>query len=268
MKNILITGSTDGIGKATAIALSKMGHNIIIHGKDIEKGRMVLNEIKKKSENNNIDLKIADFNSLEEVKRLGSDLKKEYSKLDVLINNAGIYSNKKQFTKDGIEATFGINHLAHFLLTNLILDIILRSEDGRIINVSSMIHASSIDFDNLQGEKFYDGGNAYSLSKLCNILFTYKLAEKLRNTGVTVNCLHPGVINTKLLRAGWGGSGSSVEQGAKTSVYLAVSDEVKGVTGKYFMNMKAVKSHDITYDREAQDRCWDLSMKLVKRFMN
>ena len=187
--------------------------------------------------------------------------------LDVLINNAGVYSSEKKFTKDGIELTFGVNHLAHFLLINLILELMLKSKEGRIINVSSMIHANSIDFDNLQGEKYYDGSYAYSLSKLCNVLFTYKLADELKGSNITVNCLHPGVINTKLLRAGWGGGGASVEQGAKTSVYLAVSDEVSGKTGNYYMNMKAVRSHDITYNKEIQDKCWNVSMKLVSEFL-
>ena len=267
MQTVLVTGSTDGIGKATAMVLAEKGFNVIVHGKNRKKGEEVVDEIIEKSGNRNITLKIADLTSLKEVKKLADSLKNDYKKLDVLINNAGIYSIKRQLTRDGLEATFAVNHLAHFLLTNLVLDLILKSVDGRIINVSSMIHASSIDFNNFQGERYYDASYAYSLSKLCNVLFTYKLAEKLKGSNVTVNCLHPGVINTKLLRAGWGGGGSSVKQGAKTSIYLATSEDVSGVTGNYFMHMKAVKSQDITYDKEVQDKCWNISLNLVKGYM-
>ncbi len=168
---------------------------------------------------------------------------------------------------DGYELTLTVNHLAHFLLTNLIISLLEKSKDGRIINVSSMIHADSIDFDNLNGDKYYSGSYAYSLSKLCNVLFTYKLTRLLSNTNITVNCLHPGVINTKLLRAGWGGGEASVVEGARTSVFLATSDEVKGISGKYFVNMKEAKSKPVSYNHDIQDRCWEKSMEMVSKYM-
>ena len=275
MRTVLITGSTDGIGRQTALELASRGFKVIVHGRNLKKVLSVVDEIKEKAGNKNISGKVADFSDLNEVKEMANDLIEEIEndkgyngRLDVLINNAGTYERTRKLNPDGYELTLTVNHLAHFLLTNLILDIIKKSDDGRIINVSSMIHAGSIDFDNLNCEHYYDGSYAYSISKLCNILFTYRLARMLDGEKVTVNCLHPGVINTKLLRAGWGGGGSGVEEGAKTSVYLATSDEVKGITGRYFVNMKAVKSKPITYDLKVQDRCWDESMKMVGKYLD
>jgi NAD(P)-dependent dehydrogenase (short-subunit alcohol dehydrogenase family) len=182
-----------------------------------------------------------------------------------LINNAGVLEPKFLRSHDGYEMTFAVNHLAHFLLTLLLLDFIKSSSPARIVNVSSGIHSSSIDFDNLQGEKTYSGNGAYCLSKLCNVLFTYQLSEKLVNTGVTSNCLHPGVINTKLFRAGWGGGGgASLKNGAKNSVYVATSPELDGVTGKYFVNKRDVPSADISYDSSIQEKLWTISKDLVR----
>lgn len=275
MRTVLITGSTDGIGRQTALELASRGFKVIVHGRNLKKVLSVVDEIKEKTGNKNISGKVADFSDLNEVKEMANELIEEIEndkgyngRLDVLINNAGTYERTRKLNPDGYELTLTVNHLAHFLLTNLILDIIKKSDDGRIINVSSMIHAGSIDFDNLNCEHYYDGSYAYSISKLCNILFTYRLARMLDGEKVTVNCLHPGVINTKLLRAGWGGGGSGVEEGAKTCVYLATSDEVKGITGRYFVNMKAVKSKPITYDLKVQDRCWDESMKMVGKYLD
>ncbi len=275
MRTVLITGSTDGIGRQTALELASRGFKVIVHGRNLKKVLSVVDEIKEKTGNKNISGKVADFSDLNEVKEMANELIEEIEndkgyngRLDVLINNAGTYERTRKLNPDGYELTLTVNHLAHFLLTNLILDIIKKSDDGRIINVSSMIHAGSIDFNNLNCEHYYDGSYAYSISKLCNILFTYRLARMLDGEKVTVNCLHPGVINTKLLRAGWGGGGSGVEEGAKTCVYLATSDEVKGITGRYFVNMKAVKSKPITYDLKVQDRCWDESMKMVGKYLD
>jgi retinol dehydrogenase 14 len=265
-KIILITGSTDGIGKQTAFDLADMGAKVIIHGRDETKAKFVAYEIKESTGNPSVDYFIADFSSLQEVKNLAVQLHSKYDKLDVLINNAGVYMNKREFSKDGFEMTFAVNHLAHFLLTHLLMDMIEKSENGRILNVASMAHAHEIDFDNLQGEKFFDGYTAYSYSKLCNILFTYQLARQLENKGLTVTCLHPGVIRTKLLRTGWGMGGGSLASGSKTSVFLASSPEMEKATGKYFANKQEVASARISYDQVMQDKLWQLSERMVAAF--
>jgi len=181
----------------------------------------------------------------------------------VLINNAGVYETRHRTSEDGFEMTFAVNHLAPFLLTYLLLDLLKKAAPSRIINVSSIAHASSMDFENLQGEKHYGGYEAYALSKLCNILFTYKLARLLEGSGVTANCLHPGTISTKLLKAGWGVGGSPVTQGSVTSAYLATAPELEGVTGKYFMDKKQKESSRISYDQKIQKKLWLISEQLT-----
>jgi NAD(P)-dependent dehydrogenase (short-subunit alcohol dehydrogenase family) len=262
-KTILITGSTDGIGKQTALDLAKTGATILLHGRNPARGERVLHEIRKATGNGRIEIFIADLASLKQVRSLAEQVYQKHNTLNVLINNAGVYENTRKITQEGFEMSFAVNHLAPFLLTYLLLDLLKRGAPSRIINVTSMVHASSLDFENLQGEKHYSGYEAYSLSKLCNILFTYKLARKLEGTGVTANCLHPGVISTKLLKTGWGAGGSPVTQGSGTSVYLATAPELDSVTGKYFMNRKQNKSSGISYNQEAQTKLWQISEKLT-----
>jgi len=262
-KTILITGSTDGIGKQTALDLAKMGATVLLHGRNPARADKVLHEIKKTTGNNRIGVFIADLSSLKQVRNLSGQVLKKHERLDVLINNAGVYETMHRISEDGFEMTLAVNHLAPFLLTLLLLDLIKKSAPCRIINVSSQVHASSIDFENLNAEKHYSAYEAYSQSKLCNVLFTYELAERLKGTGITVNCLHPGVIDTKLLKAGWGMGGSPVTQGAKTSVYLATAPELSTVTGKYFKNMKPTKSSRISYDAKIRKRLWEISEQLT-----
>jgi NAD(P)-dependent dehydrogenase (short-subunit alcohol dehydrogenase family) len=268
---VLITGSTDGIGKQTAIELAKKGAKVLIHGRDEKRGRAVLDEIKFKTKNEQIELLIADFSSLKNVHSLAEEIISKHSGLNILINNAGVFMRDRVLSADGYEMTFAVNHLAHFLLTNLLLDLLKKNSPSRIINVSSMSHSSIINFENLQGENRYSGHSAYALSKLANIMFTYKLADDLRASGVTVNCVHPGVINTKLLRDGWGSSFAlGLKSGAKCSVLLASSEKLEGVTGKFFVNrIKSfrIKEHPslaISYDKEAQTRLWEVSEQLVR----
>ncbi len=269
MKNkiILITGATDGIGKQTALDLAKFGGEIIIHGRNEEKCKKNVAEISDKTGNSNINFFSADFASLSQVKDMANSLITKYDRLDVLINNAGVFENEKKFTFDGYEMTFAVNHLAHFLLTILLLDLLKKSAPSRIINVSSMAHSgNNFDLENLNSEKSFSSYNAYSISKAANILFTYKLAEDLKETGVTVNALHPGVISTKLLHKGWSMGGGSLESGAETSVYLASSSEVEGITGKYFVNKRESSSSSLTYDTELQEQLWNVSYKMVEKF--
>jgi len=267
-KTILITGSTDGIGKQSAIELAQVGSRIIIHGRNAEKCELTVKKIISLTGNLKIDYVVCDLSSLIEVKKMAESIKTQYEKLDILINNAGLYENEKIFTLDGYESTFGVNHLAHFLLTILILDRLKSSAPSRIINVSSIAHSNcDFDLENLNSEKYFNNYNAYAISKAANILFTYKLAEDLKETDVTVNSLHPGVITTKLLRKGFNMQGASLEEGASTSVYLTSSPEVGGVTGKYFINSKESNSAPFTYDAELQGKLRDVSYKMVEKFL-
>lgn len=263
-KIILITGSTDGIGRQTACELVKMGAKVIIHGRNKDKCLAAIDWIKTKIKNSELDYLIADFSSLEEVRNLANEFLKKYDKLDVLINNAGVYMHEKVLSKDRFEMTFAVNHLSHFLLTNLLLPALKKSDAARIINVSSIAHTRAvIDFSNLNSEHYFDGYYTYSLSKLANILFTYELAERLIGTKITVNALHPGVISTKLLQTGFNISGASLKEGAATSVYLASSPEVEGVTGKYFIKSAESPSSPLSYSKEYQKKLWEVSEKFV-----
>ncbi len=259
MKTVLITGATDGIGAETAVQLAKAGWKVIVHGKFHGRCRSVLERIKEETGNTQADSIYADLASLSEIRDMSRRLHDRFDHIDVLINNAGVFEPELQYTVDGLERTFAVNHLAHFLLTGLVLDLLQRSGQARIITVSSMAHAAKMDFDNLRAQKQYSGYEAYSMSKLANILFTFHLAEKLKQTSLTANCLHPGVIQTKLLQAGWGMGGARVAQGAKTSVYLATSPEVERVSGAYFSNSKQVRPAAVAYDRDVQERLWKLS---------
>ena len=209
-KLILVTGATDGIGKQTALELAKMQHEVIVHGRNEERGKQVVSSLKKLSGNEKIHYLNADLCYFEEITKLANQVKKKFSHLDVLINNAGVFENEEIILPNGIERTFMINHMACFSLTLQLLDLLRNSDEARIVIVSSMAQAGTIDFDNLNAEKYFDGYNAYAVSKLANVLFTYKLSRLLAGTSVTANCLHPGVIRTKLLQAGWGGGGASV----------------------------------------------------------
>ena len=263
-KIILITGSTDGIGKATAMGCAEKGANVIIHGRDIKKVQKTVSEIVKKTKNTNIDYVIADFSDLSQVNKMASDIRNKFHRIDVLINNACVFESAYTPTKDGFESTFQICYLAHYLLTSQLLDLIKKSDAGRIINVSSMVHANSFSYEILNDKKNYDGYRSYEISKLANVLFTYELAEKLKDDNVTVNCLHPGVISTKLLHKGWGFGGSSTKSGAQTSIYLAFSDEVKNVTGKYFTDKSISRSTPITYDKKVRKEFWNYTENLLK----
>jgi NAD(P)-dependent dehydrogenase (short-subunit alcohol dehydrogenase family) len=264
---VLVTGSTDGIGKQTAHELAMAEYQVIVHGKDIDRVEKTVDEIKNASKNNDIEGFASNFESLKDVSILADKIKDKYDKLDILINNAGISTKQQDKTEDGFERTFQVNYLAHFLLTNLLLDLIKKSEKGKIVNVSSMVHATAIDFDNLQGEQRFEGSSAYALSKLCNILFTYKLDRIIEEDNVTVNALHPGVINTKLLRNNWGGIGGSVKEGAENVLYVATYEEIDHVSGKYFVNKMPQSSATITYETEKQDKLWEVSKEMVKDYL-
>ena len=199
---------------------------------------------------------MTDFKQIE---NLAGNIKNNYDRLDVLINNAGVFENEKIILQNGYERTFMVNHLAPFGLTLLLSDLIISTPSSRIVNVSSMAQSGSIDFDNLNGEKYFDPYNAYGVSKLENVLFTYRLAELLKDTGTCTNCLHPGVISTKLLHAGWGIGGASLHSGAQNSIFAAVSPQMEGKTGLYLVAKHPTKSAAISYDKTIQKRLWEIS---------
>ncbi len=269
-KTCLVTGANTGIGFETAKALARMGARVGLICRTPAKCEETTSAILQAVPEAELDSFAADLSSQAEIRRVVADITRTYPKIDVLINNAGIVENTFKRSVDGIEMTFAVNHLAYFLLTNLLLELIKAAAPSRIVNVSSAAHfGARMDFDDLQGEKGYNGWRAYSQSKLANILFTYELARRLAGTGVTVNCLHPGVIGTKLFRnlgiinTLAGIFLASPEKGAETSVYLASSPEVEGVTGKYFDNKRAVPSSSASYNETDAKRLWQISAELT-----
>ena len=263
-KIILITGATDGIGKRTAYELADKSATVILHGRDKERLLKTQEEISHLTNNNNISIVTANLSSLKQVRLAAEEIKTKFKQLDVLINNAGVYMKTRVLTEDGFETTFAVNHLAPFLITNLLLNLLKQSNSSRIINVSSIAHTrAQLVFENLNSAKHFDAYSTYAVSKLANILFTYKLADQLKNDGITVDALHPGVIDTKLLHTGFNIAGASVEEGAATSVYLASSNEVENVSGKYFENVKEVPSSEDSYNKEYQKKMWNVSSQMV-----
>jgi retinol dehydrogenase-14 len=274
-KVCIITGGSSGIGKATALGLANKGANVVMVGRDRSRGEATRTEIVEKSGNELVDLMPADLSSQESIRQLAEDFTSRYGRLHVLINNAGVFISKRTVTVDGIETTIAVNHLAPFLLTNLLLDVLKASAPARIINVTSSGERSgTINFDDLQGEGRYSGFRAYNQSKLAMILFTYELARRLEGTGATVNCVHPGVVVTNLGRGTSGYFGlllrlmrpffSGPEKGAETSIYLASSPEVEGVSCKYFAKKAEARSSEQSYDEATGRRLWQVSAELAK----
>lgn len=275
-KVCIVTGANSGIGKATTMGLAQMGATVVMVCRDQSKGEEVQNEIKEKSGNDSIDLILADLASQASIRQLAEDIQQRYQQLHVLINNAGIVNLTRRETPDGFEVMFAVNYLAPFLLTNLLLEKLKASAPARIVNVSSDSHeAGYIRMDDLQSEKQYKFMRSYGQSKLALVLFTYELARRLQGTGVTANCLHPGFTATNIGQNGVGTVGRNIvklifsrlgispEEGARTSIYLASSPEVEGVTGKYFTKSIPVRSAPISYDETLQHQLWEETTKLV-----
>jgi retinol dehydrogenase 14 len=273
-KVILITGGTSGIGKAAATALAGMGATVVITGRNEERGKRALQEIREESGNDGVELILADLTVQDEVRRLVEELRERHNQLEVLVNNAGLVLSERTETPDGIETQLAINHLAPFLLTNLLLDLLKKSAPSRIVTVSSDAHRwAKIDLDDLQSRKRYRGMQVYGKTKLANIMFTYELAERLEGTGVTVNCMHPGGVNTNFGNNQGGPMNllfrlfkpfmRSPEQGADTLIYLASSPEVEGMTGKYLADRKVKAASDAAYDETTRKRLWEASEELT-----
>jgi NAD(P)-dependent dehydrogenase (short-subunit alcohol dehydrogenase family) len=271
-KVVLITGATDGIGREAASQLAGMGAEVVVVGRDQSKAEATVKQINAYSQLGKATYLLADLSSMTGVRRLAEDFRSSYSRLDVLVNNAGSAFMRHTITEDGFEKTFALNHLAYFLLTNLLLDMLKDNSPARIVNVSSGAHKSGeIDFDDLDMQENYFILRAYRRSKLANVLFTYALARRLEGSGVTVNCLHPGLVRTGIFRKirivgplvdmYIRRRAITVAQGAETIVHLASSPEVGDVTGKYFYKRKEAESSGLSHDVELQEKLWEVSAK-------
>ncbi len=265
---ILVTGSTDGIGKATARELAAHGAEVILHGRDQGKGQEVIRDLKRQVWNRKLDLVIADFCIQDQVRHMAEEIASRYTHLDVLINNAGTFERLRTTTPDGVETTFAVNYIAPFLLTHGLLPVLGKSGQARVINMTSDAHRDirQIDWENIQGETRYDPYEAYALSKCANVTFTHSLAEKTSGAGITTTCVHPGVIATKMLRAGYPGiRGKAPSEGAKLPVYLALSPDAVAYTGQYFEDsMHPSPSSALSRDRFVQEKLWRVACKLSR----
>jgi retinol dehydrogenase 14 len=273
-RTVLVTGGSGGIGKATALGLATMGAHLAITGRDRGRAEDAARKIRTAG-GGQVDVFVADLSSQSEVRRLADEVLQSLPRLNVLVNNVGGYWNTRHVTDDGLERTFALNHLAPFLLTNLLLDRLKQSAPSRVVTVAS--HAQTMgrmDFDDLQGERSYSGARAYNQSKLANVLFIYELARRLQATSVTANALHPGVVRTS-----FGAEDPAVvqrlfipflmyfmkapAQGAATSIHLASAPDLEQVTGCYFADNKPKRSSERSYDEAAAARLWQVSADLV-----
>ena len=276
-KVIIVTGANSGIGKIAARELAKMGATVVMVCRSQERGAAALADIKRASGSSEVHLMLCDMASQDSIRNFAAKFKSEYDRLDVLLNNAGAIFTDRKESSDGIELTFAVNHIGYYLLTVELIDLLKASTPARIVNVSSAAHrVNSFNFDDYQRKESYSrlGFHEYSESKMANLLFTYELARRLEGTGVTVNALHPGFVRTNFstnnglfakLVMGVAGRlfGISAEKGAETSIYLASSPDVEGVSGKYFSDKKEHKSTDFSHNVEAQRRLWELSAELT-----
>ena len=275
-RTVLITGANQGLGKASAMSLGQMGAKLVLVCRNAEKGRAAVAAAEKAGAKD-VAFIAGDLASQAEVRCIAAEIRSRHDRLDVLLNNAGVVVPSRRVTVDGIEETFAINHLAYFLLTKLLLDVLLASQPARIINVSSEAHRrATMHWDDLQFAKGnYKPFTAYGQSKLCNILFTRELAQQLAGTRVTANCLHPGFVVTgfgrtyggylgPLVRAAMALGAISVEDGKKTQVWLASAPEVAGISGKYFEKCKEREPNQEAQDPAAARRLWEISEALVR----
>ena len=271
----VVTGATDGIGRVTARALAERGAEVVLVGRDAAKGAEVCKAIHRSSRNDRVRFELADLSSQAEIRALAERLTAGGAAIDVLVNNVGAMFTRRRESVDGIEMTFALNHLGYFLLTGLLLESLKGSSAGRIVNVASQAHRSAqIDLEDPQGTRRYRGWRAYSQSKLANILFTYRLAAVLSETPVTANCLHPGFVASRfgqnndwlfaiVLKAVMRFSAIDVEAGARTSVYVATSSDVAGVSGRYFDECREAQSSLASRDEETGQRLWEMSEALT-----
>lgn len=272
-KICLVSGATSGIGLVTARELARMGATVVLMARNQERGEAIRAQLVSQTGNRHVELLHADFAALDTVRAGAEAFLARHGRLDVLVNNAGAYVGERRRSADGYELTFAVNHLAPFLLTNLLREALEAAGTARVVTVSSGAHMAGRGRFDARGEGFYFGFQSYAESKLANVLFSYELARRLEGSGVAANCLHPGAVRTNFAGDMKGLFGVffnlakpfmlTPEQGAQTSIYLAASPEVEGVSGKYFDNRRPVKSAPVSYDRELQARLWTLSEELT-----
>jgi len=267
-KIILITGGTSGIGKATALELMRTDSRVVIGARDIARGEATRAQLHSWS-GKDVDVLTGDLASLASVREMADTFRKKYPRLDVLINNAGVYRNKRELSADGFELMFAINHLAPFLLTNLLLDSLKASGQARVLNIAAP-SATKLNFDDLQGEKNFNAFNAFGASKMANLLFTFELARRLAGMGVTANAIHPGLVRSTLmsdasffLRFFLNLVSASAEKAARGIIAVALGDQFANETGKFFSNEKEMKASEYAHDREIQKQLWDVGEKLA-----
>jgi NAD(P)-dependent dehydrogenase (short-subunit alcohol dehydrogenase family) len=274
-KVCLVTGASSGIGRETALALAERGARLVLLCRSRERGEEMRRTITERTGRDDVSLVLADLSSQAEIRRVAAEILAAEPRIDVLVNNAGLVNLRREVTGDGIEAVLAVNHLAYFLLTNLLLDRLRASGKARIVNVSSDAHKfRGFDLDDLQFERRkYGWSAAYGQSKLCNILFTRELARRLEGSGVTVNALHPGAVATRLAQNnGWWAVAlgkllalflRTPAKGAETSVYLATSPEMEGITGRYFSDCREARPSRMAEDDAAAKRLWEISARLT-----
>ncbi len=267
-KNIIITGATDGIGLAAAKSIASKGYHVGLVGRNPDKGKKAIDEIFLHSGNNNLDFFECDLSLVTNVKDLADRIKQKYSKIDVLLNNAGGANKTKQITSEGLEKTFATNQMNYFVLSTELLNILSESNDGRIVNVASNAHiGAEVDYENVNSEKSFSAWTSYCVSKLMNIMSTYQLASM--QDKVSVNVLHPGFVDTNIagnegnlikyiVKFGAKMFARTVDNGADSSIYLSTSDEVKGISGKYFFKCREIRSSRASYVKEDWQKVWDL----------
>lgn len=271
-KVAIITGATSGMGLVTLKTLALQGFTLIMPVRNNEKGISIRNQIVQSSKNENVFVMNCDLASLKSIEEFVKQFKERFNRLDVLINNAGFWEQKRSESTNKIELTFAVNHLAPFLLTNLLIDILKSTDNARIINVSSMAHKSAnINFEDIEGKQKYSGFKAYSQSKLANILFTKSLAHRLKGSNVTANCLHPGMVKTGFfmnVKEPWRSLvhlfAITPEKGAETIIYLASDPEPASITGEYFFKKKVANSSKASKNMKTAEKLWQLSEQYVK----
>ncbi len=275
-KICLITGATSGVGKAAANGLAALGFTVVGVGRDKYRCEQARSEIRQKSSNSNVEFFLADLSDLDQIRRLVKDFENKYSRLDVLINNAGAFFLRRKLSAQQIEMTWALNHLNYFLLTNLLLEQIISSAPARIVNVASGAHYQGvIHFEDLNLSKGYNGWKAYCQSKLANVLFTYELHRRIGDERIAVNALTPGFVATRIghntgpvlkyfVQLVQKMGGKTPEEGAETMIYLASAGEAGEISGKFFVDQKAVKSSAISYDKQTAQRLWEISDMMVQ----
>jgi NAD(P)-dependent dehydrogenase (short-subunit alcohol dehydrogenase family) len=273
-KTCLVTGATSGLGKETALRLAMLGATVIIHARDAARGLATTDQIRQRVPDARLDTATADLSDLSQVRRLVGEMQARHDRLDVLVNNAGVISLRRRLTAEGFETTFATNHLGPFLLTNLLRDLLERSAPARVVTVASASHKQirAIPWEDLPYGAHTPQGQAYPLSKLCNVLFTVELARRLAGTGVTANCLHPGTVRTGIARDITGPAGTAIRvlvrllpgagTGARTQLYLATAPEVAQTTGGYFVSGKPSEPSTLARDTIAAETLWSLSESL------